>query len=92
MPTNESTDRRKIPDLLDFAVTKGITDLHINIGSNFDINSDMNANITWRKPQPTLCSKETNWETFETHINRTINLNWRLQTPDEIEDAVEYII
>jgi hypothetical protein len=44
MSTGESTywltDLNKIPDLLDFAITKGISDIYSSIKSNLDMSSD----------------------------------------------------
>jgi hypothetical protein len=34
------TDLKKIPDLLDFAITKGISDIYSSIKSNLDTSSD----------------------------------------------------
>jgi hypothetical protein len=44
-PTYWPTDINKIPDLLDFAVTKGIPDVHREIESNLDLSSDHSAII-----------------------------------------------
>lgn len=97
-PTYWPTDLNKIPDLLDFAVTKGISDVHSAIESNLDLSSDHSAiiitlstNLIWKTPPPKLFTKETNWKEFQQYINRNINLALRLQTATEIDDAVEYI-
>jgi hypothetical protein len=39
-PTYRPSDRNKIPNLLDYAITKGISEAHSHIESNFDLSSD----------------------------------------------------
>lgn len=97
-PTYWPTDRNKIPDLLDFAVTKGISDINTRIESNFDLASDhssititLSTNIIWREPTPKLCSKNTNWDIFQEIINENISINLRIKENHEIEEAVQYL-
>jgi len=82
---------------LDFTVTKGISDVHSAIATNFDLSSDhsailitLSANLIWKIPPPKLFTAKTNWKDFQLDINRNINLTLSLQTPTEIEDAVDY--
>jgi len=96
-PTYWPADLNKIPDLLDFAVTKGVSDVHSAIETNFDLSSDHSAilitliaNLIWKTPLPKLFTAKTNWKEFQLHINRNINLTLSLQTPTEIEDVVDY--
>ena len=39
-----------------------------------------------------LFTAKTNWKEFQQHINRNVDLTLRLQTPTDIEDAVDYAI
>jgi hypothetical protein len=39
-PTYWPTDLKEIPDLLDFAITEGISDIYSSIKSNLDMSSD----------------------------------------------------
>lgn len=96
-PTYWPTDLNKIPDLLDFAVTKGISNLYSRIEPNLDLSSDHSAviitlstNVIWREPPPSLCSKLTNWDLFEHIINENINSNFRIKESRDIEEAVQY--
>jgi len=98
-PTYWPADPNKLPDLLDFAVTKGISDMHRAIETNLDLSSDHSAilitlsiNPIWKTPPPKLFTAKTNWKEFQQHINRNIHLILRLQTPTDIEDAVDYAI
>ena len=98
-PTYWPTDLNKIPDLLDFAVVKGISDVHRAIESNLDLSSDHSAiiitlstHLIWKTPPPKLFTNETDWKVFQQYISRNIDLTLRLQTTTELEDAVDYII
>jgi hypothetical protein len=84
---------------LDFAVTKGISDVHSAIANNFDLSSDhsailitLSADLIWKTPPLKLFTARTNWKEFQLHINRNINLTLSLQTPTENEDPVDYAI
>lgn len=97
-PTYWPSDLNKIPDLLDFAVTKGISDIHSTIESNLDLNSDhspiivtLSTDIIWKKPPPRLCSKKTDWTHFSRYINDNITLNIRLKEKEDIEKSVQYL-
>lgn len=97
-PTYWPTDGNKIPDLLDLAITKRIPGTNCDIESSFDLSSDhspiiitISTEVIWKETPPRLCNRQTNWAYFQEVINRTINLNLRLKTPEEIEDAVQYL-
>jgi hypothetical protein len=97
-PTYWPADLNKIPDLLDFAITKGISDVHREIQSNLDLSSDHSAIIItlsthpiWKTPPPKLFTNKTNWKAFQQYIAGNIDLALRIQTTTELEDAVDYI-
>ena len=80
-PTYWPSDLNKIPDLLDFAITKGISDIYSEIKSNFDLSSDrspvlitLSTNPILKAPLPKLCTKNRDWDKFQTIINSTICL------------------
>ena len=50
----------------------------------------LSENLIWKIPPSALFTAKTNWKEFHLHINRNINLTLNLQTPSEIEDAVDY--
>jgi hypothetical protein len=92
------TDSNKIPDLLDFAVTKGISDVYSTIESNLDLSSDhspiiitITAHVIWKQAIPKLCTRETNWKLFRDILNENIKLDHRMKRNDEIEEAVQYL-
>jgi len=80
-PTYWPADLNKIPDLLDFAVTKGISEVHSAVQTNFDLSSDhsailitLSANLICKTPPPKLFTAHTNWKDFQLHTNRDIKL------------------
>jgi hypothetical protein len=79
-------DSNKIPDLLDFAVTEGISDVYSTNESNLDLLSDhspfiitISAHVIWKNAILKLCTKETNWELFRDILNKNIKLDHRMK-------------
>jgi hypothetical protein len=62
-PTYWPTDGKKIPDLLDFFVTNGISSKYTDIQSSYDLTSD-HSPIIVRKPTPRLPNSKTNCDTY----------------------------
>lgn len=98
-PTYWPTDPNKIPDLLDFCISKGISLNYIHIESSLDLSSDhtpvlisYSSNICLKEKNPSLCSKYTDWDLFKSKINSTINLKIPLKTTSDLEDSVNYFI
>lgn len=94
-PTYWPTDRRKLPDLLDFGIVKGINTRQIKVESCFDLSYDhspiiitLYSHILEKQKQPTLYSRYTNWESFRRTIDEQIKLNIPLKTPAELDNAV----
>jgi hypothetical protein len=97
-PTYWPTDLNKTPDVLDFAITKDISDMYTSIISKLDLSSDhssiviiLSNHVIWKKPPLHLCNNETNWTQFQNHINDNINLNLQLKQTQDLEDAVDCI-
>jgi hypothetical protein len=74
-PTYWSTAANKIPDLLHFAITNKISDLHTTIESNLDLASDngavtitTSANIILKETPPRLGNRPNKWSNFK-HIS-----------------------
>ena len=94
-PTYWLTDLNKKPDLLDFAVRRGINTNKLKITHNLELSSDhtpimieyRNKPILYSKPE-TLCNQPTKWQTFKEIIESKINWNIPLKTPEHIEQAV----
>lgn len=70
------TDLNKLPDLIDFFITKEISANYINIENNYDLSSDhspvimaLSKSIIKKVTQSTLDNKTTNWKNVKTdHI------------------------
>ena len=98
-PTYWSSDKRKILDLLDFGITKGISAHSIQAVGGFDLSSDhspillnMHTRITPQSCPPTLSSKTTDWVDFQNHINENLTLKVPLKTNRDIEDYVHHLV
>jgi hypothetical protein len=70
-PTYWPSDPNKLPDLLDFFLSKGISSHYVDIVSNLDLPSDhtpiigtISTTIIYRSPKPSLYTKHTDWESF----------------------------
>jgi hypothetical protein len=70
-PTYWPTDRNKLPDLVDFCITKGISPNYKFAKSCFELSSNhipvfitLSFEISLHMPHPSLCNKKTNWEAF----------------------------
>ena len=92
------TDRNKIPDVLDFFVTKNIAQVYRNLESSLDLSSDhtpvmltLNTGIICKQRPLSLHKEKTDWKAFRGKIDRKINLKIPLKNKQEIEDGTEYI-
>ena len=93
---NAFMNLNRLRDLLDFFVLKGIATTHIQIESNGDLSSNHTpiiatlSNHVLHKPRPpNLVSPLTNWNDFRSYIIVQIRCNVSLQSPDEVDDAVD---
>jgi hypothetical protein len=96
-PTYWPSDPKRLPDLLDFCVIKGIPHDSALTRSCFELSSDhspvlisLNLRALHHAPQPTLCNRKTNWDYFRHLITTNLTLHVPLKTEAEIEDAVKY--
>lgn len=97
-PTYWPTDRNKTPDLVDFAVSKGIPSENAKAFSCFDLSSDHSpvlftlcTEILLNPSAPRLGSKHTNWDNFRMLIQDNLNTLVPLKTNTDIDNAVEYL-
>lgn len=97
VPTYWPSDPRKIPDLLDFFIIKGISKNNCTVESNSDLTSDhtpviisLSTTLINKSTSPRLTTKNTNWAEFRKHINEHINLNLRLKFPEDLDEAAQY--
>ena len=95
-PTHWPSDTNKIPDLIDFCVTKNIPPNSIQAASSLDLSSDhspvlinLTTNIIERVKQPTLSNKYTNWDKFKRLVETNLDLKVPLKNGENIAQAVE---
>jgi hypothetical protein len=80
-PTYWPGDPDKIPDLLDFYITSGISPSNMSIASSYDLSSDhtpiiaMASNKSVNKSTPRLHNRRTNWQDYPIIIEKAVNLN-----------------
>jgi len=96
-PTYWPTDRRKIPDVIDFCVTKGIARNYLEAKSCLDLSSDhspviisLKTEIQRKQIPPNLTNKHTDWNNFKELIEENLNMNISIKTADELDEAIEY--
>jgi hypothetical protein len=91
-PTYWPTNGNKIPDLLDFFVTNGISSTYTDIQSSYDLTSDhspiiatLSTSVIVRKPTPLLHNSDTNWDTYRKIIQDKVNVSIKLKEHEDIE-------
>lgn len=96
-PTYWPTDVRKTPDLIDFAIVKGIAGSYFECKSMPELSSDhspveilLKRKITLTADVCRLHSRKTDWNSFRESISASINLQLPLKTNEDIEEAVEH--
>ena len=98
-PTYWPTNENKIPDLLDFFITNGISTIYIDIQASYDLTSDhtpiiatISTTVTVRQPPPTLHSPKTNWEIYRTLVRNTTNRAVKLKERADVELSTDNFI
>lgn len=96
-PTYWPTDLRKLPDLLDFFVVKGVSNNYLSVISSLDLHSDhspviltLSSSVITKERICTLSNKLTDWSIFKKTLNQTINLKLPLKSEGDIDLAVEH--
>jgi hypothetical protein len=95
-PTYWPTDMNKLPDLVDFCITKGIPQDFADIQSCFDLSPDhspilvtLSSQALRCEPPPSLCNRRTNFDEFRNLITERLALHIPLKTAEDIEAAVQ---
>lgn len=96
-PSYWPTDPKKIPDLVDFFVTKGTPTDYFKCISSQDLSSDhsvilleVSQKFKHAKPAAWLHGRRTDWDLFRSLVEATINTDMPLKTEMEIMTAVEH--
>jgi hypothetical protein len=89
------TDPNKVPDLLDFFITNGLSTDYMDVVPSYDLSSDHSPIILTlskfnihKKTTPKLHNKNTNWTKFQHNVQDEINLNTSLKNQNEIDDTI----
>lgn len=97
-PTYWPTDLNKIPDLLDFCITKGIAPSYMQARSCLDLSSDHTPILVTNSTQyqqnskpPSLYNSKTNWEKFRYTLKDNLNFNVKLKNEKDIDEAIEHL-
>lgn len=95
-PTYWPTDPTKIPDLLDFFISRRVSPNFIDIEENLDLDSDHSAviltlseRIIKKENRPTLVNKTTDWMSFRIDLENKINLKVQLRTKQQLDAEAE---
>ena len=95
-PTYWPTDRNKIPDLVDFFISKRVSPSFIDIKDSYDFSSDHSAvvlnlheNIVLKPAKPVLTNSSTDWLSFKLELDSKIDLSTALNTTEELDFASE---
>jgi D-alanyl-D-alanine carboxypeptidase len=98
-PTYWPTDKNKMPDLLDFFITNGISTNYISETASFNLTSNhspiiatISTSVMLRKPKFRLHNSKTNWDLFKKLIELNIKLNTKLKEPADIENECKNFI
>lgn len=97
-PTYWPTDLQKIPDLIDFFVTKGILEDYISIENSEGLSSDhspvimtLSTMLIEKENLPKLTNNKTNWDLFKNILEEQINLHVSIETTAQLEDELEVL-
>ena len=98
-PTYWPTDHSKIPDLIDFFITRNISSNYIKIEEADDLFSDHSAilmtlsdKVILKEAAPHLSNKSTNWEGFKISLENRIDLKTSIKTNEELDFEVNKFI
>lgn len=91
------SDLNKVPDLLDFAVTKGfhqtmdIAKCLDTSGSHSLIIITIGVNVIMKVKTATWYNKKTYWNLFKQWLEANINIKTPLKIVDDLDDSTDYI-
>ncbi|KMQ83299.1 reverse transcriptase [Lasius niger] len=98
-PTYWPTDNNKIPDLVDFFISKKVSSNFISIEDCYDFDSDHSAvilsfseDIVKKPMKPILTNPSTDWLSFKLELDLKIDLSTSLNTVEELDKASEDFI
>jgi len=97
-PTSPS-DTKRTPDLIDFFITKGLSEYYSDIDESCNIASDhtpiiMTVSETFSVREATcrLTNQRTHWKVFRNELESNIELGMLIKTPLQLKEEVENFI
>lgn len=94
-PTYWPTSPSKRPDILDIFISNVPNGLYQHTDNFNFLLSDhsavlhtLNASPPIQSPKPSLTNKNTDWDSFRSQLSNDTNLNIKLKSPEDIEDAI----
>lgn len=95
-PTYWPSDRRKIPDLIDFAVTRGINNVQSLVHSSLELSSDhtptiitiFSENSFQKNESGRFDYKRTDWLKYKMLISSHLEIKTSLKSEQEINSAI----
>ncbi|CAF4921618.1 unnamed protein product [Pieris macdunnoughi] len=97
-PTYWPTDVNRIPDLVDFFVVKGLSDVYFDVASSSDGGSDhtpiiatFSVSAIHRAQRLALYNHKTDWDAFAEYLEDEVELKVRLKTEEDIDETTFYI-
>lgn len=98
-PTYWPTDPNKIPDLIDFFITRNISVNYLLVEEAWDMNSDhspilltLSDSVIQKQTPPSIVNRQTDWQSFQIMLEEQINLSVRLKTKEELDKEVEILV
>ena len=95
-PTYWPSDKNKLPDLIDFAVTKGFNANYFSVQSCLDLSSDhspiliqLNTQIINTEKRNLLYNKKTNWQKYREYIEENLSCGIPLKSAKDLEKSIE---
>lgn len=95
-PTYWPTDRNKIPDVVDFFITKNISLNATKVEEGLDLDSDHSSvlltlgnKIIMKENNPRLVNKLTDWSYFRQLLEECIELSTTIDTIEQLESEVQ---
>lgn len=92
-PTYWPTDLRKIPDILDFFISRGVNCRNTTVNACLDLSSDHTPvliKLCANKTAPKLYTR-TDWHSYREFIEQKLTINQPMRTKNDINNATEYL-
>ena len=98
-PTYTPSDVNKIPDVIDFFISKKVSPNFISIEDSYDLSSDHSAvilnlseNIVRNPRKQSLTNSSTDWMSFKLELESKIIFPIAINTVDDLENISENFI